>query len=123
MLVSKRRLDAADAEVRRLQGELQEAHASLTRYRDQERELVDALVAARVEARTVRSRAEDEAGAVIGGARDEAVSIKAEARAQMAAAHAEIARLQEVQRELSTTLEQSLADAPRRGVTHGPPAG
>ena len=57
----------------------------------------------------MRSRAEDEAGSVIAGARDEAVTIKAEARAQLAAAQAEITRLRDVQRELGTSLEQSLA--------------
>ena len=56
----------------------------------------------------MRSRAADEAGAVVNGARDEALGIKAEASALLAEAHAGIARLREVQRELSASLEQSL---------------
>ena len=117
MLVSKRRYLAAQEQVCRLQQELDEAHLSLTRYKEQERELVDALVAARVEARAVRNRAEDEAGSVLDGARDEALTIKAEARAQLAAAQAEITRLRDVQRELSTSLEQSL-ETLRSVLTH-----
>ena len=109
MLVTKQTLRAAEDTIHRLERELEQAHLSLTVYKDQERELVDALVAARIEARELRSRAENEAGSVIAGARDEAVTIKAEARAQLAAAQNEITRLRVVQRELGTSLQQSLA--------------
>ena len=108
MLVSRRTFRAAQEEARRLQRELTGAQASLAQYKQHERELIDAVVAARVEARAVRSRAADEAGAVVNGARDEALGMKAEASALLAEAHAEIARLREVQRELSASLEQSL---------------
>ncbi len=109
MLVTKQTLRAAEDTIQRLERELEQAHLSLTVYKDQERELVEALVAARIEARELRSRAENEAGSVIAGARDEAVTIKAEARAQLAAAQNEITRLRVVQRELATSLQQSLA--------------
>ncbi len=108
MLVSRRTFRAAQEEARRLQRELTGAQASLAQYKQHERELIDAVVAARVEARAVRSRAAEEAGAVVNGARDEALGMKAEASALLAEAHAEIARLREVQRELSASLEQSL---------------
>ena len=109
MFVTRRSLRVAQEEARRLQRELAVANASLAQYKQQERELIDAVVAARVEARAVRNHAEKEAGAVLEGARDQAESITAEARTQLAAAHAEITRLREVQRELSASLEQSLS--------------
>jgi hypothetical protein len=109
MFVARRSLQVAQEEAGRLQRELALANASLAQYKQQERELIDAVVAARVEARAVRNHAEKEAGAVLEGARDQAESITAQARTQLAAAHTEIARLREVQRELSASLEQSLA--------------
>src|SRR5687768_3403701 len=100
MLVRQQTFHAAQEKIQRLERELEQARVSLARYKDQERELVEAVVAARVEAREVRSRAEIEASSVLGGARDEAAKINAEARAQLAAAQAEIARLRNVQHEL-----------------------
>jgi hypothetical protein len=108
MLVSKQTHQAALEKIGGLERQLEQAHLSLARYKDQERELVEALVAARVEARELRSRAENEAGSVIEGARGQAANIQLEARAQLAAAQAEITRLRGVQRELNTSLEQSL---------------
>ena len=119
MFVTRRSLRVAQEEARRLQRELAVANSSLAQYKQQERELIDAVVAARVEARAVRNHAEKEAGAVIEGARDEAESITAEARTQLAAAHTEITRLREVQRELSASLGQSLATL-RAVLPNGP---
>ena len=108
MLVRQQTFHAAQEKIQRLERELEQARVSLARYKDQERELVEAVVAARVEAREVRSRAEIEARSVLGGAREEATKINAEARAQLAAAQAEIARLRNVQHELSNSLDESL---------------
>ena len=109
MFVSKRAYRAAQEDILRFRRELEQAHASLARYKDQEHELLDALVSARTEARQMRRVADVQARELVNRARAEADNVEAEARSQVAVAKSEVERLKDVQRELSTSLQQSLA--------------
>jgi hypothetical protein len=145
MFVSKRAYRTAQGENARLRDDLDKAQRSLAEYKNQERELVDALVSSRAEARQMRSLAEAQAHELLDRARQQASAadaqarevldraqlqasaadaqsrdlldraraqadeIEALARGRAAAAERETARLLNVQRELSASLQQSLA--------------
>ncbi len=109
MFVSKRAYRAAQEDILRLRREFEQAQASLARYKDQEHELLDALVSARTEARQMRQVADAQARELVDRARAEADNVEAEARSQVAVAKSEVERLKDVQRELSVSLQQSLA--------------
>lgn len=127
MLVSKRTFRAAQEEIVRLRRELEQTQSSLAGYKAQERELLDALVSSRADARQRLSLAEAQARELVDRARAQANSAEADARelmdraraqaddaeaqarAQISAAESEIARLREVHRELNASLQQSLA--------------
>jgi hypothetical protein len=112
MFGSQRAVQAAREEIVRLRRELEQAITSLARYKDQERELLDALIGSRTQARQIRTVAEDEAREIVERAREEAAAVRAQAQAQMQAAHSEIARLRDVPYGLSVSLQPGL-------VAHG----
>jgi hypothetical protein len=127
MFVRQRDLEAAQDEIARLRGELEQMRASLAQYQSQERELVDALVSSRAEARQMRTLAEAQAKDLVEAARAQATSaqaqarevveraraeandVEAQARERIAAVESEIARLRQVHGELNASLQQSLA--------------
>jgi hypothetical protein len=108
MLVSKSKHRAALEKIDRLEREAEQARRSVASYQNQERELVEAVVAARVDARELRNRAEKEASSIIEAARAEAARIQLEARSELATIESEITRLRGVRRDVSTSLEQSV---------------
>jgi hypothetical protein len=118
MFVSKRALAAVQEEVARLSGELRAAQSSVADHEKRVGELGDAMLAARADAREVRQRAEQEGASIVGRAREEAAAVAQAAEAQVAAARAEAERLKQVQRDLSASVERSLA-ALRSALTDG----
>src|SRR6188472_1686982 len=108
MLVSKSKHRAALQKIDRLEREAEQARRSVASYQNQERELVEAVVAARVDARELRNRAQKEASSIIEAARAEAARIQLEARSELATIESEITRLRGVRRDVSTSLEQSV---------------
>ena len=127
MFVTRRTFRASQDEVKHLRRELDQARQSLERYASQERELLDALVSARTDARRLRTLAEGEAQELREKARAEleraearatellddsrrsAEATERAAREQKTTLEAEIGRLQQKQQELVTSLQRGLA--------------
>ena len=109
MFVSKRAFEAAQDEIVRLRTQLGIAQRAEADYQSRARDLTDAMVAARADAREVRLRAEQEAAGHLSRARQEATALAEAAQVQVATARAEVERLEALQRNLGASVERSLA--------------
>jgi hypothetical protein len=109
MFVSKRAFQAAQDEIARLRTQLGIAQKAEADYQTRARDLTDAMIAARADAREVRLRAEQEAAGHLSRARQEAIALTEAAQVQVATARAEVERLEGLQRNLGASVERSLA--------------
>jgi DivIVA protein len=105
MFVRKRTHRALQDEHARMARALEQAKTFLAHYKAQERDVLEAIVSAQAEGRRLRAEAEAEAQTIVARARDEAAAARAGALAQVAAAERELARLRDIQRDLSVSLE------------------
>jgi hypothetical protein len=109
MFVSKRAFRAAQDEIVRLRAQLGIAQRAEADYQSRARDLTDAMITARADAREVRVRAEQEAAEHLSRARRDATALAEAAQAQVATARAEVERLEALQRHLGASVERSLA--------------
>ena len=109
MFVSKRAFRAAQDEIVRLRAQLGIAQRAEADYQSRARDLTDAMITARADAREVRLRAEQEAAGHLSRARQEATALAEAAQVQVATARAEVERLEALQRDLGASVERSLA--------------
>jgi hypothetical protein len=109
MFVSKRAFRAAQDEIVRLRAQLGIAQRAEADYQSRARDLTDAMITARADAREVRLRAEQDAAEHLSRARRDATALAEAAQAQVATARAEVERLEALQRHLGASVERSLA--------------
>jgi hypothetical protein len=109
MFVSKRAFQAAQDEIVRLRAQLAMAQRAEADYQNRARDLTDAMIAARADAREVRLRAEEESAGHLSRARQEATALAEAAQVQVATARAEVERLEALQRHLGASVQRSLA--------------